>query len=468
MVYTHLCDIRHELELRDAADQRLHRVIAALALFLAPLGVVGGEVAFAVLLGASLARANRLWPVWIDALRSPVTPWLGALAIWAVLSLTWSPEPANGADRLWCLRALTWALLLYPLLREPRSRITLLLALLAGITVLGASQIWQWTHFGLFIAPKGELFEQIFAEKRFGGLHGEVGKAGIWSAAGVCIGIFLCASPRIHPHARLAAAAATLICLGGLWACASLRSIIPTALALPLAAFAAWPAHRTHHGNPRHAAIAIPVLAILAGLIVCIDRRVEIMTVAPQAHATAVHPSASVPTPIAWFLDRPSIAPRLAWWRGCWNGFCDHPLAGGGWGSTPVLIRTYEDAQGISDRESVDGHSRRKAPAVSQPHSLYVMALGELGGIGFALLMGAAWTLARYSVTAARACLELAGPAAATLVWLMAAAGDTVFNSAVLACGAILMSFVAPLPPGRLFSGSAVPVEMRERRFRER
>ena len=40
----------------------------------------------------------------------------------------------------------------------------------------------------------------------------------------------------------------------------------------------------------------------------------------------------------------------------------------------------------------------------------------------------------------------LSGAAAATIMWFVAAGGDTVFNAAVLAAGAILMAFSAPLP----------------------
>jgi hypothetical protein len=43
-------------------------------------------------------------------------------------------------------------------------------------------------------------------------------------------------------------------------------------------------------------------------------------------------------------------------------------------------------------------------------------------------------------------CAELGGPAAATALWFVAAGGDTVFNTAVLAAGAVFMAFTAPLP----------------------
>jgi O-antigen ligase len=466
----HLLEARQEIELGDAADQRLHIAIAALALAVAPLGVVGGEVALVVLLGVSLVRARTLWPAWGEALRSPVTVWLAALVGWAGLSLLWSAEPSNGADRFQCLRALVWAPLIYPLVRERAARVVLLVALLSGITVLAVSQIWEWAHFGLFIAPRGELFARIFAEKRFGGLHGEVGKAGIWSAAGVCIGAFLSAGPGVHRYIRLFAAAATVICLCGLWACASLRAIIPTAVAMPLIALIAGSARRAEHASLRRWILAVPVALALIGLALSVDRRMAIMSLEP-APASGAYDADNVPsaahiadpaseeqTPLDWILRRPSIAPRLTWWHSCWNGFRDHPLIGGGWGATPALVQSYRDAEAGSGTDSVHATNQRQAPVVSQPHSLYLMVLGELGGIGFALLAGVVWRIGRYSLASARACIELGGPAAATLVWLMAAAGDTVFNSAVMACGAILMSFIAPLPRGRFSGGSAVPV----------
>jgi hypothetical protein len=54
--------------------------------------------------------------------------------------------------------------------------------------------------------------------------------------------------------------------------------------------------------------------------------------------------------------------------------------------------------------------------------------------------------VARNCVCALHCCAELGGPAAATALWFVAAGGDTVFNTAVLAAGAVFMAFTAPLP----------------------
>jgi O-antigen ligase len=82
----------------------------------------------------------------------------------------------------------------------------------------------------------------------------------------------------------------------------------------------------------------------------------------------------------------------------------------------------------------------------SQPHSLYLMTLGEFGGVGAILLTAIVALVVRNCVRAVRCCAELAGPAAATALWFVAAGGDTVFNAAVFAAGAIFMAFTAPLP----------------------
>jgi hypothetical protein len=70
--------------------------------------------------------------------------------------------------------------------------------------------------------------------------------------------------------------------------------------------------------------------------------------------------------------------------------------------------------------------------------------LAELGLIGIASLGAILCLIARATVRSARLDAAHAGAAAATILWIVSAAGDTVFNSSVLAAGGIVMALMWP------------------------
>lgn len=434
----------------DVLPQRLHLAVAATCVATAPLGIVGGEIAFITLLVVSIARARDLWPMWAQALRSPTTMAIGAFVAWAVASLAWSPDPVNGADRVQCMRALAWAVLLYPLLRDTDSRITLLLALVVGIALLALTQMWQWSSF--FAA--GGRTEKVL--HRFGGLHGEVGKAGLWSAAGVCISVFLCTSERLSRRSRAIASVAMFCCLGGVCACATLRAIGGAAIGLVTCAVVGIALPRSEGGRSARAWVLVPLFVALLGLGMGAERRIPWTVIFTQAGIP--YPALTDPyepedlpegmtsedqpgTPLLQRLSAmKSVAPRLLWWRACWHSFTEHPVIGRGWGATPTIVSEYPGSAEFAAQHPVVAALHPKLLAPSQPHSLYLMTLGELGTVGIATLIAVGAIILRKSIQSVRACMELGGPAAASILWFVAAAGDTVFNAAVLGAGAILMA----------------------------
>lgn len=438
-------------------EQRLHFLVAAACLVIAPLGIVAGEVAFFTLLAVSLARAKALRAAWTQALRSPVAVAIAAFALWMTASLAWSPDPLNGVDRVQCMRALAWAVLLYPLLVDADARIKLLLALLAGIAVLALTQMWQWASF----YSAGGRTEQVL--HRFGGLHGEVGKAGLWSAGGVCIGVFLCTSERLSSRMRVMASAAMLCCLGGTCACATLRAIGGAAVGLVGCAAVGIAMAPPGRARSTRIWVLVPVAVALVGLWLGAERRI------PWA---VIFARAGIPYP-AWtdsyrpadplddmnfeaqpgipllqrFSSMKSVAPRMLWWRACWYSYTEHPAIGRGWGSTPTIVSEFPGSAAFAAASPQIAALHPQLLTPSQPHSLYVMTLGELGTVGIAVLVAIAAIILRKSFTSVRDCIELGGPAAASVLWLVAAAGDTVFNAAVLGAGAILMACLRSTRP---------------------
>lgn len=439
--------------------QRLHFAAAAACVAIAPLGIVAGEAAFVVLLAVSLMRSKELWPVWAEALRSPVTIAIGSLAAWMVISLAWSPDPLNGADRMLCVRVLAWAVLLYPLLRDTDSRLTLLLALLVGIAVLSLTQMSQWATF----YAAGGRTEKVL--HRFGGLHGEVGKAGLWSCAGVCIGVFLCTSERLSRGSRALASAAMFCCIGGACACATLRAIGGAAVGLAVCALIGIALPLPDQRRSARAWVLVPLTVALLGLGLGAERRIPwtvmflpagtpspVWTESYQhdedidgaiidalaADGMVIHDKQGIPV-LQRLASMKSVAPRLLWWRACWNAYAEHPVAGCGWGATPTIVSNFPGSAAFAAANPQIAALHPKLLAPSQPHSLYLMTLGELGTVGIALLIGLGAIILRKSIRSVRACLELGGPAAASILWFVAAGGDTVFNAAVLGAGAILM-----------------------------
>jgi len=415
-------------------------------MFLAPLGVAGGEVALGTLIGVSLVRAGVLWRVWLEALRTPLAVAFALFVAWICLSLLWSPDPAHGIDQLQCMRALLWAPLLYPLLREPGARIALLAALLAGITVLALTQMWQFGQFHLGPGHSPQLV-------RFGGLHGEVGKAGMWSGAGVCIGAFLCVSPRLSRGMRIAAGIAMLCCLGGMCACATLRAMTGAAFGLVTAA-AVCVALPAVGNRARRWWIVLPVAVALAGTWLGAERR-WLDEAANHAGLPAQVSPVPVPTEASpatsdqdatWYLALDSLPPRILWWQASWHSFLQRPVIGRGWGATPTIVAEYPRGAEFVSRYPRVAEQHPELLSPSQPHSLYLMTLSEFGGIDAVLLAAIVALVARNCVCALHCCAELGGPAAATTLWFVAAGGDTVFNAAVLAAGAIFMALTAPLP----------------------
>ena len=95
--------LRHDVSAKSMAWHQFHTAAAALALVLAPLGIALGEVALAILCVASAIRARELWPIWVDSFRSPIAIAFLLFVSWRLLSLLWSADPRNGADRIQCM-----------------------------------------------------------------------------------------------------------------------------------------------------------------------------------------------------------------------------------------------------------------------------------------------------------------------------------------------------------------------------
>jgi UDP-glucose:(heptosyl)LPS alpha-1,3-glucosyltransferase len=421
-------------EQRDPFGHLLHVLTCMAALFLAPLGVVPAEVGFWLLVAVSILRSWTLIPAWAGVLRWPCAKWLVALVALAAISLSWSSDPEDGLARLKFIRAALWAFLLWPVLGDPWARPRLLVALLAGICVLAGSQIVG----SLLSSPPMHAANGL----GLGGLHGDPAKAALWCAAGSCIAAGLVAQTRHTRPGVACLVALALIALAGVVLSGSLRVIGATCAAFVVCSAAAGiaSAHRR-----RWSIVAALGAATLAGGTWLMAPDLVSRARAALQSPLAAEGSAGVAAPVPNDLQL-----RAFWWHAEWEGFLARPILGWGWGSTPTIVSSAPGHEQFVERYPGILASRPDALRPQQPHSLYMMCLGELGIIGTGLLMMTLLSVLKGSIEAVRTSTVYAGVLTALAMWLIAAAGDTVTNSNALSLGTMLVTMVmAPEPVRR-------------------
>jgi UDP-glucose:(heptosyl)LPS alpha-1,3-glucosyltransferase len=418
-----------EAEYRDPFGHMLHVAIACGALFLAPLGIVPSEIGLWTLLAVCLIRLPSLARTLPGMLAWPITPWLVASVCLVLISLVWSTDQGNGAMRLKCLRALLWAVCLWPIAGDPWARRWLVRGILAGISALVATQL---------AARLVNVASSLqWVSSRPGGLHGEESKAALWCATGLCLALGGAASAQVAPRIRISAMIFSAATVTGLCLSGSLRVIAASALAL----------------------VATPCVAALCQvrvrstfLIVCLAASVMLVigvSIVPEVRERAIDEARSVlrsgdeANPFATELQR-----RLLWWRAEWDGFLEDPIIASGWGSTPTLVReSGVVAASVARLPAIADDTDLVAPG--QPHSLYMMVLGELGVPGALLLLMCIWSTVLMALRAVRESSLNLGVLAALIMWMVAAAGDTVTNSTNVAIFAILAVMTARPSPSR-------------------
>lgn len=423
-------------EYRDPFGHLLHTGMAALALFLAPLGIVPAEVGFWMLVAVSALRSWTLLPAWLDVLRWPCTRWLLALIACALVSLAWSSDPTVGIARMKFLRAALWALLLWPVLGDPWARPKLLVGLLAGILALVATQ-------ALSIVAPDVLAPMPRDPHGFGGLHGETAKTGMWCAAGLCLVIGCSASwpRRIAPRAGLMALAAVFaagLCLSG-----SLRALGATVVAM-LAALIIALVRREPQSRRWMLRLLAAIGALAVGTVLLAPSALPRLDA--QLRSIGVR-SGVPPSP----SDRPNdLELRLLWWGAEFDAFRERPVLGSGWGSTPSIVAESPRSERLFERyPALDEHLTRVTRPV-HPHSLYLLVLGELGAVGALLLLATIASLIASAIAASRTAPFGMGVLCCVLMWFAAATLDSPANANSMALGTIIATLaMAPAPVER-------------------
>jgi MFS family permease len=103
---------------------------------------------------------------------------------------------------------------------------------------------------------------------------------------------------------------------------------------------------------------------------------------------------------------------RWYWWQEAWRSFREHPLAGQGAGSFPLVHR----------------HERTNSADVTQPHNILLQLLSDMGIVGFLLFVAA---LVAAAIAAAAAIRRLAGVDRAAAIALAIAAASYLVHALV-------------------------------------
>ena len=133
---------------------------------------------------------------------------------------------------------------------------------------------------------------------------------------------------------------------------------------------------------------------------------------------------------------------RVYWLKaGIW-AIGQRPLLGWGTGATPMAIGSYP---GRADMERAANTAFPEGAAEpGHPHSIYLLALIELGPVGLLLLLGTAWCTLRLLA------IDTQGPAsvaflAIACLWFVAAGFDTVYNFSTMSALALALGLGMPL-----------------------
>ena len=159
----------------DPFGDRIHTILFVLWAFALPLGMIpwAKDVVFGGLIIWSVLRATvgHVGYAWSGVPRSPLA-WLLALwLLWSSLSLTWSPNPAFGADQLGGLRMLIVPFAVWPVLRKWRMALG---GFIIGGTLVAAVIVAQAT--GWVTSDRSHRFSASMS---------------IWQAGMVCVTILL-------------------------------------------------------------------------------------------------------------------------------------------------------------------------------------------------------------------------------------------------------------------------------------
>ncbi len=147
--------VRYARDHDPIGDRVQTALVATYLLTLAVAGTTAKDVAWVALVVCTLVRLPFIWRCYTALLRDRLLWLLAAWTAWRLLSLLWSPNPAQGFDESAAARVLLTPLLLWPVLDRAALFVGVFLAGVFGHNLVQLAQAMHW--FGLEPACNGRL-----------------------------------------------------------------------------------------------------------------------------------------------------------------------------------------------------------------------------------------------------------------------------------------------------------------------
>ena len=338
---------------RDPIGDRVQAAYVAIYLLtLALAGTTAKDIALGSLALCALARLPFIWRCYTVLLRDRLFWLLAAWTAWRLLSLLWSPDPAQGFDECAAARVLLAPILMWPVLDRATLFVGVFLAGVFGHNLVQFSQAMHW--FGL---------EPTVNERLDGFLHP------IHLGALCLAAMTWQVSALVHASgARPAVIAMWVVGLGaataGLVFTGSRGPWIAAAVTIPMTVLVIG----IRRPATRRAAVALTISGLIAGAASWPWTGDYVRFRVDQAVSQFALSSTDVAD-----LDT-EVGERLGRWLGAGRIALDHPLVGTGAGG-------YGHAM-------LEGEYREVTAETHHAHSLYLHDAATLGfaGLGVAIV----------------------------------------------------------------------------------
>lgn len=345
---------------RDPIGHRLHLALALAHALMLPLSTAGSSITFGFLIGYAILRLPSTWRCYTALLRAPI---LWALALWTgwiALSLTWSADPAQGAEELWTMRMALLPAALWPVLdRVP----WLIGAALLGVACQQVAQLLQYTEL-LSLRPQDP-------PGRFGGWIHPI-QTGAWCVGAMCwhVAAILTARGRL----RWLSLAGLAVAATGLLATQSRGPWLAAAIVLP-AALLIIPLRQPRTWRAALILAAAGVVAALAAWPIAGSLVTSRVQQAVEDYQAARNEG----------IYHTNIGLRIGQWRWTWAIFTETPINGTGAGG----FRHAQNDQPLF-RQAIDRWPK-KADNMTRdhPHSVTLYVLATTGAVGGAIVLAA-------------------------------------------------------------------------------
>ena len=399
----------------DLVGEPAHLIAAITAIVCEAISTASASVGINILLVATLLRAPALLSSWKKMLDQTWIRLLLLWLLWMALSITWSPDVANGIDRLGTLKYFIWIPLLWPLYKQWR---WLFAAFLLSAFVLQCIQV------------SGAFGAMHQGESLIKGLRHPT-TAGIWNATALSGWLFLAVAVNWRAM-LLCIPLAVLSAVGFVWAgqrAALWGILVEIIIANIILLFAV-------QGWLRRTALRVVLaLVVIGGVYFFIGD--ELTNKVKQLYKETTKDLINLESTATSNGEAGlTYEERIAMWKMSLIAWQAHPIIGVGYGGYSKATAPIDDVK----------HPTFDIHMYDHPHSTFVMILTENGLVGLTLFL--LW-IGAFFVRAFRV-VQLdpirIGVFGGVVIWLAAAVGDSFHTREMFLNLGLFMMALATMP----------------------